>query len=418
MDTGGDFFMFLPSNSSKDCFPNNTLANYKVYLPRPVHLCRDYEVGLVEAHFTRNWHNVLNGEGYIEIENLCTGSQAHLVISDGLYNDPDMLLEELNNVITEYKEKDGRTLSTLNPISQQLATKNVLPILAEHISDMKSYVVAHKTKIETLSMTVGQTELRIKSYDETIQKIKQEISDQESTQVLLEVKELDGESPDKKPYNELLFRIAQNKARLQTLTEERSKEDELLKQQKMAGVNAQATLDAAQTQLEQLIDDNAQMLGDLEKRQLTNEGFYFSYGEHNKKMTLSLPPGYRLTFSKTLMTITGFEEHSINWDQLTKKILGKKAINLNAELNSLFVYCDIVENNIVGDSLVPLLRIVNINDSDGLKVTKTYQNPFYVPVARKDMTTVEIDIKDAFGRAIHFSSGDLVTIILHFRPTQ
>src|ERR1700678_4414996 len=93
-------------------------------------------------------------------------------------------------------------------------------------------------------------------------------------------------------------------------------------------------------------------------------------------------------------------------------------VNLSTELNSLYVYCDLIESQMVGDTLVPLLRIVHVNDDDPTRVTKTYERPYYIPVEQKLLQSIEIDIRDCFGRAIRFTSGDHVVAVLHFRPSS
>ena len=48
----------LPSNSSLDKFPNNTLTEYRVGLPQTINLEGDWEVALTEVHYPQSWNNV------------------------------------------------------------------------------------------------------------------------------------------------------------------------------------------------------------------------------------------------------------------------------------------------------------------------------------------------------------------------
>ena len=52
------FYLHLPSNSSLDKFPNNTLTEYRVCLPQTVSLTGDWEVALTEIHYPHSWNNV------------------------------------------------------------------------------------------------------------------------------------------------------------------------------------------------------------------------------------------------------------------------------------------------------------------------------------------------------------------------
>lgn len=45
------FYLTLPSNSSMDYYPQNTVANYITHLSRPVQLSGAWEVSLVELHY-------------------------------------------------------------------------------------------------------------------------------------------------------------------------------------------------------------------------------------------------------------------------------------------------------------------------------------------------------------------------------
>ena len=52
------FYLHLPSNSSLDKFPTNTLTEYSVCLPQTISLTSDWEVSLTEIHYPHSWNNV------------------------------------------------------------------------------------------------------------------------------------------------------------------------------------------------------------------------------------------------------------------------------------------------------------------------------------------------------------------------
>ena len=82
--------------------------------------------------------------------------------------------------------------------------------------------------------------------------------------------------------------------------------------------------------------------------------------------------------------------------------------------HSLFVYCNVCEPQIVGDSYVPLLRTVAIKGAHGEYVTKTYGEPHYVPVNTDELSVIEMNIKDDTGQDVPFIDGKVVCK-LHFR---
>ena len=49
----------------------------------------------------------------------------------------------------------------------------------------------------------------------------------------------------------------------------------------------------------------------------------------------------------------------------------------------MYVYCDLVEPQIVGDVQSPLLKIVSVEGNDGEIVNVHYSRPFYLPVIRQ-----------------------------------
>ena len=74
----------------------------------------------------------------------------------------------------------------------------------------------------------------------------------------------------------------------------------------------------------------------------------------------------------------------------------------------------VVQPRIVGNSFVPLLRIVRITGKHGEVVSKQFDNIHYVPLLTREFDTVEVDIRDDTGRSVPFERGK-VTVTLHFR---
>ena len=92
-------------------------------------------------------------------------------------------------------------------------------------------------------------------------------------------------------------------------------------------------------------------------------------------------------------------------------------MNLEAGLNSLYIYSDVIEAQIVGDSMVPLLRILQVEGKDGDIVSRTFQDPPYFPASRKSFDSIEVNIKDDTGERVPFESGKVI-VQLHFRERR
>ena len=82
-------------------------------------------------------------------------------------------------------------------------------------------------------------------------------------------------------------------------------------------------------------------------------------------------------------------------------------------VDSLYVYCDLAEPRVVGDSLVPLLRIVPVEGHHGELITRIYENVHYVRVQRKAFQMIEVNIRDRTGKKVPFERGTL-NVTLHF----
>ena len=102
---------------------------------------------------------------------------------------------------------------------------------------------------------------------------------------------------------------------------------------------------------------------------------------------------------------------------ITSTITGERIANVDQGLYSLYVYTDLVEEQVIGDTRAPLLRIVPVEGKHGDFVTKTYERPQYVPVEKTLIDSIQIDLRDDIGHKIHFEGGKVV-ITLHFRLLQ
>jgi hypothetical protein len=71
-------------------------------------------------------------------------------------------------------------------------------------------------------------------------------------------------------------------------------------------------------------------------------------------------------------------------------------IKTSGNLAYMFVYTDIISYQRVGDICVPLLRTVHIDRKDGKDgdiVTVTYDKPYYVPVSKKYIENILVELK-------------------------
>lgn len=85
--------------------------------------------------------------------------------------------------------------------------------------------------------------------------------------------------------------------------------------------------------------------------------------------------------------------------------------------SELYIYCDIIEPQLIGDVMAPLLRIVSVDKSTYMfsdQKTCIFSKPHYVPVLLTDFENIEIDIRLDTGYAVPFQFGTSC-VKLHFR---
>lgn len=109
----------------------------------------------------------------------------------------------------------------------------------------------------------------------------------------------------------------------------------------------------------------------------------------------------------------GFEECNLfNWNN--RKEIAKYPIDMRAGVDALYVYCDLVENQIVGNTREPLLRILPVQGYHGEMIDKDFVARHYIPVLKKEFSTVKITIKSDRDTLIPFAFGKVI-VKLHFR---
>ena len=90
-------------------------------------------------------------------------------------------------------------------------------------------------------------------------------------------------------------------------------------------------------------------------------------------------------------------------------------VKVDRLVSDLYLYADIVERQLVGDVLVPLLRTVADTSSRvGEIVTADFRQIHYLPLRIGSFESVDIEVTDTLGRPVRFLFGD-ITVKLHFR---
>ena len=94
--------------------------------------------------------------------------------------------------------------------------------------------------------------------------------------------------------------------------------------------------------------------------------------------------------------------------------VAEDVVNMNRGFDTIYVYTDVVESRIVGDSVAPLLRALPVGGIHGATVSNRFTNIHYVPLLYSHFKSIEMDIRDDTGRRVPFEYGR-VTVTLHFQ---
>ncbi len=83
-------------------------------------------------------------------------------------------------------------------------------------------------------------------------------------------------------------------------------------------------------------------------------------------------------------------------------------------MSTIYVYCDIVEPQVVGDTNAQLLKTIPVEGKFGDVIAKTFTNIQYVPIQTRSFENIEILLRNDTGDPVPFELGKVV-ITLHFR---
>ena len=117
---------------------------------------------------------------------------------------------------------------------------------------------------------------------------------------------------------------------------------------------------------------------------------------------------------------------NVNKGELFFRVVAERKSDLHVHLSSLFIYCDLVKPTLVGNTFVPLLRAVPIEEQpDRVYDTKKYHRYLsklfdrirYRPLSSKFFQEISFQICDDVGELVDFQWGKVVCT-LHFKKRK
>ncbi len=125
-----------------------------------------------------------------------------------------------------------------------------------------------------------------------------------------------------------------------------------------------------------------------------------------------------IRFSKTLSVQLGFEPgQPITKNSSTSEYQPHIILGLPSQM---FVYMDIIENQLIGDVTTKVLRNISLDNSDyvyGSRKMLTFSAPHYVKVLNRNFDCISIDLRTETGQLIPFEFGTLC-LKVHFKKIE
>lgn len=143
------------------------------------------------------------------------------------------------------------------------------------------------------------------------------------------------------------------------------------------------------------------------------------YNAASRKVYIRLQGWMTIKFSQLLSEILGFTDPNgvTNSRKKSKQFRADRISDIECGLHSLYIYCDILECVPVGDTVAPLLRIIDVQGEHGFMVHRYFERPRYIPIQKKHFGSLEIHIKDSYGQRVPFENGSVI-VTLHFKRAK
>ena len=148
------------------------------------------------------------------------------------------------------------------------------------------------------------------------------------------------------------------------------------------------------------------------KDQRFKDDVKFTYDSFSRKVTVHLENNTEISL-RDISYLPGFSGPRV----ISKMVTAEREADIEDGLHDLYIYCDIVKAQYVGNALVPLLPIAPVEGVDGQRISKSFLHPQYIAVDRKVFETIEINIKRDTGESVSFEFGK-VLLTLHFRQSR
>ena len=147
----------------------------------------------------------------------------------------------------------------------------------------------------------------------------------------------------------------------------------------------------------------------------TRDSLAIKYDKFGHKASFALAAtAHVLVLSPLLSDILSIEASDYSIEEGVKTYKSKNSVDLNRGNRHMYVYCSLIQDSIVGDSRVPLLRSFPLSGRKAGSVNESFSRIYYVPLKKQTFDNIEIELRNEVGQLIQFQYGHS-NCVLHFR---
>ena len=383
----------LPSNSSMDYYPDNTLASFKTHFESPLSLQEDHEVALSEIILPTTWSNVRDDD-LIVVVPLRTKSaltEAKRAFSTKEKHDSQKTLRRIPDIEWSTVDK-GMNLKALlesgDPLTED--EEHYRPATAKERAEQEEtlWKLWEQEREANVVVRHNAGPLRYTQNDAARNRRFGRVSASGRRRKL------------RNTAKRLIDRV-ESKTRVRTLPPNIFPVPPIV-----TGSNADFVGHL-----------NALLANELDGSNFLRTKKLFHYDRLTRRVTIKVPRHGCVLVSEHLAHVLGFGSRTY----FTETSVGDFVMDVFGDVYSVYVYTDAVQDRRVGDMHAPLLRCVAVNrngerEGGGIQAVG-FPHLQYFPLKSSRLDGVGIYLRDRTGEPIPFMRGE-VTVTLHLRPIE
>lgn len=143
------------------------------------------------------------------------------------------------------------------------------------------------------------------------------------------------------------------------------------------------------------------------------------YDEFHKKVWIKVSSKFFVKFQHDLAKILGFVPDKALKGSVKEKHRIFSSHRPKIHEGHIYLYCNIVKPQIIGEVTAPLLRILNWEHSSIKKsISQTFTDLFYIPLNGLNFDTIHLYLMDEAGYPLEFEEGENTIVVLEFEEKK